>query len=75
MFTCLCVCVGMCVYEYVGVCVHVYTCVHVCVYGVFQVLLVVKNLPASAGGIRGVDSIHWSGRAPGGGHGNPLQCS
>ena len=53
-----------------GVCVHVYMCVYVCVYGVFQVVLVVKNLPASAGGIRDVDSIPGSG-----GQGNPLQCS
>ena len=64
-----------CVYESVGVCVHVYMCVYLCVYGVFQVVLVVKNLPASAGGIRDVDSIPGSGKAPGGGQGNPLQCS
>ena len=40
-----------------------------------QVVLVVKNLPASAGDIRDVDSIPGSERSPGGGHGNPLQCS
>ena len=35
--------------------------------------LVVKNLPASAGGIRDVGSIPGLGRFPGGGLGNPLQ--
>ena len=33
----------------------------------------VKNLPASAGDIRDVGVIPGSGRAPGGGNGNPLQ--
>ena len=42
---------------------------------VFIVLLVVKNLPANAGDIRGVDSILESGRSPGGGHGPQLQYS
>ena len=37
--------------------------------------LVVKNLPAKARVIRDVGSIPGSGRSPGGGHGNPLQCS
>ena len=37
--------------------------------------LVVKNLPANAGGIRDAGSIPGSGRSPGGGHGNPLQYS
>ena len=32
----------------------------------------VKNLPANAGD---VGSILGSGRSPGGGNGNPLQCS
>ena len=41
----------------------------------FQVLLVVKNLLANAGDIRDVGAIPWSGRSPGGGHGNPLQYS
>ena len=40
-----------------------------------QVALVVKNLPASAGDIRDVGSIPGSGRSPGEGNGNPLQCS
>ena len=38
-------------------------------------VLVIKNLPACAGDIRKVDSIPGLGRFPGGGHGNPLQCS
>ena len=37
--------------------------------------LVVKNLPASARVVRDAGSIPGSGRAPGGGHGNPLQYS
>ena len=40
-----------------------------------QVLLMVKTLPASAGGLGNSGSIPGSGRSPGGGHGNPLQCS
>ena len=35
----------------------------------------VKTLPANAGDIRDAGSIPGSGRSPGGGHGNPLQCS
>ena len=38
-------------------------------------VLVVKNLPASAGDIRDVGSIPRSGRSPREGHGNPLQYS
>ena len=38
----------------------------------FQLVLVVKNLPASAGDIRFAGSIPGSGRSAGGGHGNPL---
>ena len=38
-------------------------------------MLVVKNLPADAGDISDLGSIHESGRSPGGGHGNPLQYS
>ena len=41
----------------------------------FQLGLVVKNLPANAGGIRDMASIPGSGRSPGGGHGHPLQYS
>ena len=35
--------------------------------------LVVKNLPANAGGVRDAGSIPGSGRSPGEGHSNPLQ--
>ena len=41
----------------------------------FQVALVVKKLPASAGDTRDTRSIPGSGRSPGGVHGNPLQYS
>ena len=40
-----------------------------------QVVLAVKNLPASPGDVRDAGSILGSGRSPGGGHGNPLQYS
>ena len=40
-----------------------------------QVALVVSNLPANARDVRDIGSIPGSGRSPGGGHGNPLQCS
>ena len=40
-----------------------------------QVVLMVKNSPASAGDIRGLSSIPVLKRFPGGGHGNPLQYS
>ena len=43
--------------------------------GASQVALVVKSLPVSAGDVRDVGLIPGSGRAPGGGHGNPLQYS
>ena len=36
-------------------------------------VLVVKNLPANAGGTREASSIRGLGRSPGKGHGNPLQ--
>ena len=35
----------------------------------------IKNLPANAGDKRDAGSIPGSGRSPGGGHGNRLQCS
>ena len=41
----------------------------------FQVVLVVKNLPANAGNVRDVVSVLGLGRSPGGGHGNPGQYS
>ena len=40
-----------------------------------HVALVVKNLPANVGDLRDSSSIPGSGRSPGGGRGNPLQCS
>ena len=49
---------------------------HCCtLIGASQVVLVVKNLPASAGDIRDGDSAPGSGRSPGDGDGNPLQYS
>ena len=39
------------------------------------VVLVVKNLPAKAGDVRGLGSIPGLGRSPGEGHGNLLQYS
>ena len=41
--------------------------------GASQVVLVVKNLPASAGGARDACLIPRLGRFPEGGHGNPFQ--
>ena len=38
-----------------------------------QVVLVVKNLPVSAGDVRDTGSIPESGRSPGGKNGNPVQ--
>ena len=38
-------------------------------------VLVVKNSPANAGGVRDMGLIPGSRRSPGGGHGNPLQYS
>ena len=40
-----------------------------------QVVLVVKNLPASGEDVRDTGSTPGLGRSPGGGHGNPLQYS
>ena len=40
-----------------------------------QVVLVVKNVPTNAGGVRNMGLIHGWGRSSGGGHGNPFQCS
>ena len=50
---------------------HIY--VSLCYARVSQVVLVVKNLPASEGELRDVSPIPESERCPGGGHGNPLQ--
>jgi len=35
----------------------------------------VKNLPANVGDVMDAGLIPGLGRSPGGGHGNPLQCS
>ena len=43
--------------------------------GASQVMLVVKNPPATAEDVRDVGSIPGSRRSPGGGQGNPLQYS
>ena len=57
------------IYIYMCVCVCVCVCMCVCV------VLVVKILPANVGDIKEASSIPKSGWFPGGGHGNPLQCS
>ena len=36
---------------------------------------VIKNPPSNAGDARDADSISRSGKSPGGGNGNPFQCS
>ena len=46
-----------------------------CVLGASQVALVVKNLPANSGDTGDAGLIPGSGRSPGEGNGNPLQCS
>ena len=43
--------------------------------GASQLALVVKNLPANAGHVRGITLIPRLGRSLGGGQGNPLQYS
>ena len=40
-----------------------------------QVAVVVKKLPANTGDVRNAGLILESRRSPGGGHGNPFQCS
>ena len=45
------------------------------IYWFFQVVLVVKNLPANAGDAGDMGLIPGSGRSTAGGHGNPLQYS
>ena len=40
-----------------------------------QEALVIKNLPANTGDIRDTGSVLGLGRSPGGGRGDPLQCS
>ena len=43
--------------------------------GASHLALMIKNLPSNAGDTRDKGSIPESGRSPGGGRGNPLQCS
>ena len=44
-------------------------------YWAYQVVLKVKNLPANARDGRASSAVPGLGRSPGGGHGNPRQCS
>ena len=62
-------------YTCVCVCIHIYVYTHIHTYVAFQVVLVVKNLPANAGDVRDEGSIPRSGRTPGIGNGNPLRYS
>ena len=50
-------------------------CVCVCDKTASQVVLVVKNMPASAGDASDTGSIPGLGRSPGVGSGNPFQYS
>ena len=43
-------------------------------FGASQVALVIKNLPGNAGDIIDRGPVPGSGRSPGGGNGNLLQC-
>ena len=52
---------------------HIIFQIHI--YGACQVVLVVKNPPANAGGVRDASSIPGPGRRPGEGNGNLAQCS
>ena len=47
----------------------------VALYWACQVELMVENLPANSGDKRRDQFDPWSGKSPGGGHGNPLQYS
>ena len=40
-----------------------------------KMMPVIKKPSANAGDVRDMGLIPGSGRSPGGGHGNPLQCS
>ena len=53
-------------------CMTLFFSLQKCFFGVSQVALVVKNLPANAGDVRDVGLIHGLGRSPGEGNGNPL---
>ena len=73
---------------YISLCWSIsYVCKYVCIYVLvhflfiyslfraFQVVLVVKNLPANAEDIRDAGLIPGLGRSPGEGNGNPFQYS
>ena len=75
----VCACAKLLQWEATDFCIPIYTNTHTHTHththihnSASQVVLVVKNLPARAGDM---DLIPGSGRYPGGGHGNPLQCS
>ena len=53
----------------------VFICISLVTSRASQEALVVKNPPADVGDVSDEGSIPGSGRPPGGGHGNPLQCS
>ena len=69
----ICICIYIFVHPEIprgrDVCTSPY---NIYIYRAFQLALVVKNLPASAGDIRDVGLISGLERSPGGGHGNPL---
>lgn len=71
MRVCLCVSLCICVHTSLSVCMRV----PVCACTAPQVVLVVKRLPASVEGLRGVGFIPGLGRSPGRGQGSPLQHS
>ena len=52
--------------------IYIYLYLYTHRYWASQVVIVIKNLLASAGNIRDMGLIPASGRSPGGGHGNPL---
>ena len=58
MCVCVCVCVSLYIYREASHFIYI--------------VLVVKNPPANAGGIREIGSIPGSGRSPEGGHDNPF---
>ena len=54
---------------------YTHTHTHTHTHWASLVVLLVKNLPANAGGTGGTGSIPWTGRPPGEGNGNPPQYS
>ena len=49
-----------------------FSCINLCVYQIIAVSIVVKNLPANAGDVRGEGLIPWLGRSIGGGQPTPV---